>query len=174
MTALFSFTKDLSPGESPDNDWQSGYTSSPVLWDDFRKVNSYTTDGNGHIETDVPKNYHYEKTYCDGHPAPKFTAVPELESDPETGEDNSDEVEAAKEQNRAAAKKWIGYYEGCQEKAEERDGVHFHWLGDGVDESEIREIAGSGGDEGTTPDGGPTECFEKEASYEGSGCKPGY
>ena len=69
-------------GEYPDNDWQSGYTSSPVLWDDFRKVNSYTTDGNGHIETDVPKNYHYEKTYCDGHPAPKFTAVPELESDP--------------------------------------------------------------------------------------------
>ena len=40
-----------------------------------------------------------------------------------------------------------------------------------MDESEIREIAGSGGDEGTTPDGGPTECFEKEASYEGSGCK---
>ena len=30
-------------GEYPDNDWQSGYTSSPVLWDDFRKVNSYTT-----------------------------------------------------------------------------------------------------------------------------------
>lgn len=158
-------------GEYPDNDWQSGYTSSPVLWDDFRKVNSYTTDGNGHIETDVPKNYHYEKTYCDGHPAPKFTAVPELESDPETGEDNSDEVKAAKEQNRAAAKKWIGYYEGCQEKAEERDGVHFHWLGDGVDESKIREIAGSGGDEDTTPNGGPTECFDKEASYEGSGCK---
>ena len=158
-------------GEYPDNDWQSGYTSSPVLWDDFRKVNSYTTDGNGHIETDVPKNYHYEKTYCDGHPAPKFTAVPELESDPETEEDNSDEVKAAKEQNRAAAKKWIGYYEGCQEKAEERDGVHFHWLGDGVDESKIREIAGSGGDEDTTPNGGPTECFDKEASYEGSGCK---
>lgn len=158
-------------GDYPDSEWQSGYTSSPVLWSDFRKVNSYTTDENGHIETDVPKQYHYEKTYCDGHPAPAFTAVPELESDPETGTDNSAEVEAAKEANRAVAKQWIAYYEACQDKAEERDGVHFHWLSDDVQEDTIREIAESGGEEGSTPNGGPTACFDKEASYESSGCK---
>ena len=62
-----------------ENTWQSKYTSSPVVWDDFRKVGSYTTDGNGHVEEDLKKNYHYEKTFCDGHPAPVFTSVPEPE-----------------------------------------------------------------------------------------------
>ena len=158
-------------GEYPDKDWQSGYTSSPVIWDDFREVNSYTTDKNGHIETDVPKNYHYEKTYCDGHPAPEFVPVPAYEEDKETGENNQDEIDEAQEKNKTYAKKWIEYYEACQEKAGERSGVHFHWLGDGVLEDEIRSIAESGGNEGETPNGGPTECFEKEKSYEASGCK---
>ncbi len=163
--------KGTESGKYPDKDWQSGYTSSPVTWDDFREVNSYTTDKNGHIETDVPKNYHYEKTYCDGHPAPKFVPVPEYEEDPETGENNQDDIDEAQETNKAYAKQWIEYYEACQEKAGERSGVHFHWLGDGVLEDTIRSIAESGGSEGDTPNGGPTACFGKEKSYESSGCK---
>lgn len=163
--------KGTESGKYPDKDWQSGYTSSPVTWDDFREVNSYTTDKNGHIETDVPKNYHYEKTYCDGHPAPKFVPVPEYEEDPETGENNQDDIDEAQETNKTYAKQWIKYYEACQEKAGERSGVHFHWLGDGVLEDTIRSLAESGGSEGETPDGGPTACFGKEKSYESSGCK---
>lgn len=163
--------KGTESGKYPDKDWQSGYTSSPVTWDDFREVNSYTTDKNGHIETDVPKNYHYEKTYCDGHPAPKFVPVPEYEEDPETGENNQDEIDEAQETNKTYAKQWIEYYEACQEKAGERSGVHFHWLGDGVLEDTIRSLAESGGSEGETPNGGPTACFGKEKSYESSGCK---
>ena len=163
--------KGTESGKYPGKDWQSGYTSSPVTWNDFREVNSYTTDKNGHIETDVPKNYHYEKTYCDGHPAPKFVPVPEYEEDPKTGENNQDEIDEAQETNKTYAKQWIEYYEACQEKAGERSGVHFHWLGDGVLEDTIRSLAESGGSEGETPDGGPTACFGKEKSYESSGCK---
>ena len=163
--------KGTESGKYPDRDWQSGYTSSPVTWNDFREVNSYTTDKNGHIETDVPKNYHYEKTYCDGHPAPKFVPVPEYEEDPETGENNQDEIDEAQETNKTYAKQWIEYYEACQKKAGERSGVHFHWLGDGVLEDTIRSLAESGGSEGETPNGGPTACFGKEKSYESSGCK---
>lgn len=147
-------------GSYPEKEWQSGYTSSPVLWDGFRKVNSYTTDANGHIEADAAKKYHYEKTYCDGHPAPTFVPIPELpeiEVDEETGEDNSDEVaaaqaeiDAAKEQNRALAGSWCSCFDGCIAAAAAREGVHFHWLGDGVLESTIREIASSGGSEGST------------------------
>ena len=163
--------KGTESGKYPGKDWQSGYTSSPVTWNDFREVNSYTTDKNGHIETDVPKNYHYEKTYCDGHPAPKFVPVPEYEEDPKTGANNRDEINKAQETNRAYAKQWIEYYEACQKKAGERSGVHFHWLGDGVLEDTIRSLAESGGSEGETPNGGPTACFGKEKSYESSGCK---
>lgn len=163
--------KGTESGKYPGKDWQSGYTSSPVTWNDFREVNSYTTDKNGHIETDVPKNYHYEKTYCDGHPAPKFVPVPEYEEDPKTGANNRDEIDKAQETNRAYAKQWIEYYEACQKKAGERSGVHFHWLGDGVLEDTIRSLAESGGSEGETPNGGPTACFGKEKSYESSGCK---
>lgn len=56
--------------EGGDSTWQSKYTTSSVVWDDFRLVGSYTTDSEGKVEDDVKKGYHYEKTFCDGHPAP--------------------------------------------------------------------------------------------------------
>lgn len=158
-------------GEYPDNEWQSTYTSSPVVWDNFRKVGSMTTDANGHIETDVPKNYHYEKTYCDGHPAPQYVAVPEKEYDDHHNVTNQPAIDRAKAINKSYSEQWIDYYEDCIAKSEERAGVHFHWLSDAVDEGEIRSIAGSGGEEGETPNAGPTACFGKEESYESSGCK---
>lgn len=159
-------------GPHPGNTWQSTYKTSPVVWDDFRLVNSYTTDTNGHIEVDVPKKYHYEKTYCDGHPAPAFVEVPEEEEDEETGEiTNEEEIADAQAKNMQAAAQWQSYFDQCESRAGEKEGVHFHWLSDEVNVSGIEEAAATGGDPGSTPDGGATECFGKETSYESSGCK---
>ena len=155
-----------------DDTWQSKYTSSPVIWDDFRKVGSYTTDGNGHVEEDLKKNYHYEKTFCDGHPAPVFTSVPEPEEDEETGEiTNEDEIEAAKEANMEIALQWMAYRDDCEAMSQERDGVHFHWIMDDVNVDVIEEVSTSGGEEGSTPDGGNTTSADLDTAYEKSTCK---
>ena len=155
-----------------DDTWQSKYTSSPVVWDDFRKVGSYTTDGNGHVEEDLKKNYHYEKTFCDGHPAPVFTAVPEPEEDEETGEvTNQDEIDAAKEANQEIALQWMTYRDDCEAMSQERDGVHFHWIMDDVNVGVIEEVSTSGGEEGSTPDGGNTTSADLDTAYEKSTCK---
>lgn len=155
-----------------DDTWQSKYTSSPVVWDDFRKVGSYTTDGNGHVEEDLKKNYHYEKTFCDGHPAPTFTSVPEPEEDEETGEiTNEDEIEAAKEANMEIALQWMAYRDDCEAMSQERDGVHFHWIMDDVNVDVIEEVSTSGGEEGSTPDGGNTTSADLDTAYEKSTCK---
>lgn len=149
-----------------DQEWQSKYTTSPVIWDDFRLVNSYTTDGEGHIEDDVKKGYHYEKTFCDGHPAPEFCEVPEEE------EDNEEEIEAAQKANKEVAALWQEYFDECSKMAEEdRPGVHFHWLSEEVDQSVIDEISESGGEPGETPDAGTAGCPGLDKSYKESGCQ---
>ena len=155
-----------------DDTWQSKYTSSPVVWDDFRKVGSYTTDGNGHVEEDLKKNYHYEKTFCDGHPAPVFAAVPEPEEDEETGEiANEDEIEAAKEKNMEIALQWMSYRDDCESMSQDRDGVHFHWIMDDINVDVIEEVSSSGGEEGSTPNGGNTTSADVDTAYKESTCQ---
>ena len=177
------------PTHSDDSsEWQGGYKDLVVQWDDFRKAITGETDNNGIIEADISKEYHYEKTFCDGHPAPKFVEVPELEEaeegdggeggdsgDSDEAEDNSEEVEEAKALNRQLAQQWLYYYDYCIDKAYEREGVHFHWVSDEVDIDTIREIAETGGEEGTTPYAGPSpddtkKCLYKDEAYDKSGC----
>ena len=165
---------ELYEGISNDTDeeWQGKYTSSPVIWNDFRLVTSLTTDENGHIEKDVPKNYHYEKTFCDGHPSPDFAPVPEPETDDEGAVTNQDEIDAAKTMNKEAAAKWFQYYEDCIAMAtENRPGVHFHWLQPEVSEDAIREVEESGGTEGADPNDqtGPTQSADLDTAYKSSG-----
>ena len=79
--------------------YQSYHKDNPVLWDDFQFVSAMVTDTNGEAEKTIEHGYHYDKTFCDGHPAPVFVPVPEEEEDEETGEiENQAEIDAAKEE----------------------------------------------------------------------------
>ena len=74
----------------------------------FRSVGEMSTDDNGHVQTTVNHKYHFEKTFCDGHPAPEFVEVPEEEEDEETGEiTNEAEIEEAQEENMRVANSWL-------------------------------------------------------------------
>lgn len=150
-----------------DQEWQSKYTSSPVIWENFRFVDSYATDEKGHIETNLKKNYHYEKTFCDGHPIPQFVEIPESDEEDE----NDDAAEAAKNANKEEANKWLTYYNACVKMAEEdRPGVHFHWEMEGVDPNAIEAVAASG-EPGGLDSGVPTQCSGVDEAYEKSGCQ---
>lgn len=149
------------------------HTDHPVIWDGFRKAGSVITDENGHASQTAEHGYHYDKTFCDGHPAPIFAAVPEPEEDEENGETlNTDEIEAAKSQNREMARAWLDCVDDCEEKAGGSfEGVHFHWLMSDVNQGEIENTASSGGEEGSTPDGGNTSEPAADTAYEQSGCR---
>lgn len=166
-------------GGSP---YASYHTGNPVIWNDFRKVTSVITDSNGHAASTVNRGYHYEKSFCDGHPSPVFMEIPEPEletpepdTDGSVGEDiviNEGEMEAAKTSNMKIAGKWLTCVSECEDKASgDFEGVHFHWIMDGVDQSVIEDTASSGGGEGRTPDGGITSSAEGEIAFEESGCR---
>ena len=152
--------------------YASFHMDDPVIWDGFRQIGTIVTGEDGHAAKTVTHGYHYDKTFCDGHPAPSFAAVPEPEEDEESGETlNSEAIAAAKAANQAAAKKWLDTVADCEEKAGgDFEGVHFHWLTEEVSREEIENIAGSGGEEGTTPDGGSSEEPSADTAYEKSGC----
>ena len=152
--------------------YASYHTDDPVIWDGFRQIGTLVTGEDGRAAQTVTHGYHYDKTFCDGHPAPVFTAVPEPEEDEETGETlNTEAIEAAKAANRANAQKWLDTVADCEEKAGgDFEGVHFHWLMEEVNQEEIESVAESGGEEGTTPDGGATEEPDADTAYEKSGC----
>ena len=152
--------------------YASYHTDDPVLWEGFRQIGTLVTGEDGRAAQTVTHGYHYDKTFCDGHPAPVFTAVPEPEEDEETGETlNTEAIEAAKAVNRANAQKWLDTVADCEEKAgDDFEGVHFHWLMEEVNQEEIESAAESGGEEGTTPDGGATEEPDADTAYEESGC----
>lgn len=102
--------------------------------------------------------YHYDKTFCDGHPAPTFVPVPEEEEDEEGEVINEDEIEAAQAENIRLANSWLLCEEECEGKAGgDFEGVHFHWMMEEVDAGEIEGIASDGGSEGETPDAGPDD-----------------
>lgn len=153
--------------------YKSFHKDSPVLWDDFRFVSAMMTDSAGEAEKTVEHGYHYDKTFCDGHPAPVFVSVPEEEEDEETGEiENQDEIDAAKEENRRLASIWLNTFASCASWASgDFSGVHFHWLMPEVDQGEISRIASSGGEEGETPSGGTTVSAAGARSFADSGCE---
>lgn len=158
--------------------YASFHTDNPVLWDGFRKAGSVVTDSNGHASQRIEHGYHYDKTFCDGHPAPVFVPVPEPEmgeEDETTGESgeilNSAQIEEAKTQNRQLARAWLDCTAACEEQAGGKfEGVHFHWLMSDVDQGEIENIASTGGEQGSTPNGGNTSEPEADTAYEESGC----
>lgn len=153
--------------------YQSSHKDSPVVWDDFKFVTGMVTDEEGHSEKTVNHGYHYDKTFCDGHPAPRFVSVPEEEEDEETGEIlNEDEIEAARAENRHLAQTWLDCYGACEVQASgEFVGVHFHWLMGAVDMGEIQSTRSSGGSPGETPDGGKKVSASPDEAYEESGCR---
>lgn len=156
-------------GGSP---YASYHKDNPVIWDNFRRVGTVVTDENGYGQKRITHGYHYDKTFCNGHPAPVFLFVPEPEEDEETGEIlNSSEIEQAKAVNQLTAKKWMDTAEDCEKQASGAfEGVHFHWYMEGVDREEIEEISDSGGEEGTTPSAGNTQEAPPEEAYDKSGC----
>ena len=79
----------------------------------------------------------------------------------------------AKEENRRLASGWLECFDACDETASAGtyEGVHFHWLMSEVSQGEISSIASSGGEEGSTPNAGPTSSASGEDSYVNSGCK---
>ncbi len=152
--------------------YQSYHRDSPVVWDDFRFVSAMVTDEDGEARKTVEHGYHYDKTFCDGHPAPVFVPVPEEEEDEETGEiENQAEIDAAKEENRRLAALWMNTSASCEAWSSETfSGVHFHWCMPEVDPGEIQRILSSGGEEGETPSAGPTISAEAERAFDDSGC----
>ena len=160
---------ELYEGGEP---YASHYQDEPVLWDGFRQVGSAVTDGDGYASQTVEHGYHYDKTFCDGHPAPTFVPVPEEEEDEEGEVINEDEIEAAQAENIRLANSWLLCEEECEGKAGgDFEGVHFHWMMEEVDAGEIESIASDGGSEGETPDAGPTTGADGETSYAKSGCQ---
>lgn len=153
--------------------YQSFHKDSPVLWEDFRFVSPMITDGTGESGKTVEHGYHYDKTFCDGHPSPSFVPVPEEEEDDETGEiENQDEIDAAKAENRRLASLWLNTYGSCKAWASGAfSGVHFHWCMPETDQGEIGRITSSGGEEGETPSAGPTASADPDRSFAESGCE---
>ena len=85
----------------------SKYLDNPVVWDDYRFVATVTTNEEGYASNAVEHKYHYDKTFCDGHPAPAFVEVPEEEEDEEgeaiVAEEKPVVIAAAAETAAAAA-----------------------------------------------------------------------
>lgn len=144
-------------GEDP---YLSYHKDDPVTWNDFRFVSSIRSDENGHGEQTINHAYHYEKTFCDGHPQPSLVEVPEEETD-ENGEvSNQDEIDAAEEENENLQAVWQECVDACEAYADQYPGVHFHWLGG--------EGGDAGEDDGDGAGGG--SAFGEEA-FEKSGCQ---
>lgn len=152
--------------------YQSYHKDSPAVWEDFRFVSAMVTDGAGEAAKTVEHGYHYDKTFCNGHPAPLFVPVPEEEEDEETGEiENQAEIDAAKEENRRLAALWLNTCASCKAWASgDFSGVHFHWCMPEVDQGELWQIRSSGGEEGETPSAGPTVSAEADRAFSDSGC----
>jgi len=144
-------------GEDP---YLSYHKDDPVTWNDFRFVSSIRSDENGHGEQTINHAYHYEKTFCDGHPQPSLVEVPEEETD-ENGEvSNQDEIDAAEEENENLQAVWQECADACEAYADQYPGVHFHWLG------------GAGGDAGEDDgDGAGGGSASGEEAFEKSGCQ---
>lgn len=151
-------------------------------WTGFQAFFDGTTDEKGEITYRDTRTYRYSKTYCDGHAEPIWSELTEESGD--SGEESEnlsllaaddgveeDSEEAAgedvRDKNRAAAAEWLRLVEDCEEKAENGDGTHFHWLIDEGLYDEIAEIAESG----ETAGGDGSQGADAETAFEESGCQ---
>lgn len=135
----------------------------------FTDKGGVTTGTDGTALKTVEHHETFSATFCDGHPAPVFTFVPEEETDPETGEVlNEDDILYAQEANTAAAEGWLETLSDCESKS---GSGHYHFVMSGVSEGEISYIASCGGDPGEAPDAGPTESLDGDSAFSGSGCE---
>lgn len=180
--------------------YEEGLRHSPTLWEGFRLVTSVRTDTQGHASYKIEKKYHYDKTFCDGHPAPIFGGA--LEGDEEEGnegediEEDSMEGEGSEEENgikRKSRKEFDetdndGQDEETDPESGEADNAELaqEWLNcvaacearaeDGthfhwiMDEVDMDAIEAAA-ESGGTEDVGCTESADAERAYEESGCK---
>lgn len=150
--------------------YESAMTHSPTLWNGFRLVASVRTDSQGRASYRAEKRYRYDKTFCDGHPAPVFVESSGVdEEDGEAimdsaGEDEAEDGEGAAV-NAELAAQWLACVSACETM--EEDGTHFHWIMDGVDGNAIEAAAASG----EAVDGGITRSADAGQAYEESGCR---
>ncbi len=152
--------------------YKSYHTDDPVIWDDFRYAASVSTDENGHAGKTINRGYHYDKTFCDGHPAPAYVHVPDEEYDDEGDLENGSEISAAQAENQKLSKAWMDCHNACVSHASgDFDGVHFHWMMSSVSESKIDSVLSSGGSPGEKPDAGTTASAGGVESYRNSGCE---
>lgn len=151
--------------------YQSFHSDNPAVWDGFKFVSSLRTDENGYMSKAVNRSYHYDKTFCDGHPAPVFISLPEPQTDPESGQVlNEDEIAAAQGENQRLAREWLDCAAACADHASgEFEGVHFHWIMNEVNVS-LLEAAAAGGSEAPL-DAGPHVSASGEEAYQLSGCQ---
>ena len=89
-----------------------------------------TTDSNGHLEHSDHKTYHYQKTYCGGHPDPVITYV-------EVADDaTEEEIAQAEEENaRLEEAAWAAWQE-CVDWCEEN--CDFHSIDEGIAEDDLQ------------------------------------
>ena len=155
---------------------ESGMGHTPTLWEGFRLVTSVRTDSEGRASYKLEKEYHYDKTFCDGHPAPVFGTGEEDESEEQDGseavyqEENDEgeyeeDIEEAGAANAELAEEWLECVRACEAQAQ--DGTHFHWIMEEVDRDAVESAASSG----EALDCGAAQSADPERAYEASGCR---
>lgn len=104
----------------------------PAVWDGARVCGLMLTDSNGYASHSDHKTYHYNKTYCSGHPEPEYLDVPEPQEDEESGEiTNEDEIQAVEEENQRLQAEWESLIRLCEEETD------FHDVNEGNAEQEM-------------------------------------
>ncbi len=153
--------------------YRSYHRDNPAVWEDFRFVTSVFTDEHGLAEKTINHGYHYDKTFCDGHPAPVFTQVPQERYDPETGDlENGSEIRQAQSENMLLADTWQSCFNACEDYSRgDFSGVHFDWKMVAVDEGVISAAAGSGGSPGERPQAGQIRSASGDEAFSASGCR---
>ncbi len=159
----------------PSNNDGAGYRdSSDLMQSDWKKIASLTTNADGKASYTQEHKYHYQKTFCNGHPAPQFAEVPEPVIDPKNPgvPTNQAEIEEAQQANIELAQSWLDAVTACEDAASgSYAGIHFHFVMDGVDQSTIEGIAASGGEPGEPIDAGSTAEPSDDEMFSESGCE---
>ena len=170
-------------GSLSDSEEDAGLSKEKISfapWNGFRVFAEGTTDENGEISHTDKRSYLYSKTYCDGHPVPKWAGASEEEeeagdgeTDPGSDDSSVQAKEQVKDKNRAAAQEWLNLVEACEVRA--GDGTHFHWISDEDAYDEISGVLESGvSDKGSGTPGDPEEDKEargSEDAFAASGCR---
>lgn len=176
-----SFDSTDMLGDSEENGALNWENLSFQGWNGFQIFSEGTTDENGEIAHTDYRNYQYSKTYCDGHRVPDWS-VEEEESDSDSeeesdaddrGESGDEESESKKDANRQAAEKWLELVDSCNERMENSNGTHFHWLQDEGSYEEVLQVleSGEGGSRADSEDLNLLSNTDSAGAFEASGCK---